>query len=140
MTARPLELIWSVILLALAVAHLARLTHPGLASIWSSLFVSMAAILGTMGRDVTWRTRTTVVSSVVLAFSAARFGVSPRASTSVLLIGGSVLMMEAFRPPAGSQKKQFSWTLWIIALVVLALVIWFVPEYLMPMFGVPVTN
>jgi hypothetical protein len=48
-------------------------------------------------------------------------------------------MMEAFSR-SGSQKKQFSWTLWFIALGVLALVIWFVPEYLMPMFGIPVTN
>jgi hypothetical protein len=23
-------------------------------------------------------------------------------------------MMEAFRPPAGSQKKRFSWTVWLI--------------------------
>ena len=140
MIARPLELIWSVILLTLVVAYLTGVTQTGSSSIASSLFVSVAAILGTMGKDVAWRTRAMVVGSVVFAFNARRFGIPQLAATIVLGVAGSILMMEAFRPPAGSQKKQFSWTLWIIALGVLALVIWFVPEYLMPMFGIPVTN
>ena len=140
MTVQPQELIWSTILLGLAASQLIRLIHLESSTIWSSAFVLVAAILGTLGRDVTWRSRTTVLLSVAIAFNAARFGIPPRALTTVLVIGGSVLMMEAFRPPAGSQKKQFSWTLFIIALGVLAFIIWFVPEYLMPMLGVPVTN
>ena len=140
MRARPLELIWSVILLTLVVAHLTGVTQSGSSSVASSLIVSVAAILGTMGKDVAWRTRTMVVGSVVFAFNAPRFGIPQLAATIILGIAGSTLMMEAFRPPAGSKRKQFPWTLWIIVVGVLALVIWFVPEYLMPLLGIPVAN
>lgn len=46
-----------------------------------------------------------------------------------------MLTMKAFRPPVGSRKKQFNWSLWIVVLIVLALAIWFAPEYVVPMFG-----
>jgi hypothetical protein len=48
-------------------------------------------------------------------------------------------MMEAFRPPAGSQRKQFPWTLWTIALAILGLAIWFAPD-LLALLGAPAAD